>query len=171
MDRILNGIGIAVLLLLMAAGVFIYVAPHFGWQVEAVRSGSMAPEIERGTLVVAQRVNPEMIAVNDIIIFRPVGVGENNICHRVIVVENSPLQFRTKGDAEKNPDPFVVPARNLVGRVFYHLRWIGYAVLFIKTPVGFLLTVVVPGLVIIGICLKSIWLELLGKSKGKKTAA
>ncbi len=166
MYRILNGIGIALLLLLMAGGVFIYMAPHFGWRVETVRSSSMSPEIDRGTLVVARPVESEAIAVGDIIIFRPASVGENLICHRVIGIErNSPLQFRTKGDAQGIPDAFLVPERNVVGRVIYHAHILGYALLFSKTPVGFVLTLVIPGIVVTAMCLRNIWEELFWKKR------
>ncbi len=166
MYRILNSIGIALLLLLMSAGVFVYMAPHFGWRVETVRSGSMSPEIVRGTLVVARPVVSGAIALNDIIIFRPVYVGENLVCHRVIGMErNSPLQFRTKGDAELKPDPFLVPERNVVGKVIYHVPILGYALLFSQTPVGFLTTLVVPGMAVAGMCLQNIRAELFRRKR------
>ncbi len=141
-------------------------APHFGWCTEPVRSGSMSPEIERGALVVARPVDSETIAVGDIIIFRPVSIGENLVCHRVIDVErNSPLQFQTKGDAAVNPDPFLVPERNVVGKVIYHAHILGYALLFSKTPVGFLITLVIPGIVVTAMCLRNIWSELFWKKR------
>lgn len=157
MYRILNGLGIALILLLMAAGLFVYASPHFGWRVETICSGSMSPELERGTLVIARPVGPELIEAGDIIIFRPVSVGENLICHRVIDVQhNSPYQFQTKGDAEPTPDQFLVPESNVVGRVFYHQPILGYALLFSKTPAGFLMTIVVPAIVIMAMCLYNI---------------
>ena len=153
--------------LILLFGVAIHLGPHFGWQIDGVRSGSMAPAIERGTLVIGKSVKPESIAVNDIIIFRPVGVGEYLLCHRVISIEaKSPRLFQTKGDAGTKPDPYPVPAQNVVAKVLFSLPLLGYLAMFLKTPYGFVMSVVVPGLVIIAVCVYGIRRELIRMTKG-----
>ncbi len=154
-------LGVGFLVLFLTAGVVIYAAPHFGWRIDAVRSNSMAPEKKRGALVIAQPVKPESILLNDIIIFQPVGVGENLLCHRVVTIEhNSPLQFLTKGDAYAAADPYPVPAQNVAAKVIYHVPVLGYAILFLKTPVGFLVTLLIPGITVTFMCLSDIVTEL-----------
>lgn len=167
MKTLLNIIGFAVSLLLMAATMFIHLAPHLGWRVENIRSNSMAPQLQRGTVVVAQVTAPQTITVGDIIIFRPVATeGTNLLCHRVVAIETaSPAQFKTKGDADVAHDPAMVPARNLVARVSFHIPWLGYVVQFLKTRLGLLLALVIPGLLIIEMCLGGIWQELTRKKK------
>ena len=136
--------------LLMTVAVFIYLAPHLGWRVNAVLSGSMEPELKVGSLVVTCPVEPEAIVVGDIITFRPVSVGEHMITHRVIGIgQSSSLYFETKGDANDKPDPFMVPARNLIGKICFHAPSWGYFTEFLKTPFGFLFAVVIPGIIII----------------------
>jgi len=165
-DRSLYIVSLALFLILLS-GVVLYAAPHFGWQIDGVRSGSMAPAIERGTLVIGKSVKPESIAVNDIIIFRPVGVGENLLVHRVIGIElKSPRLFQTKGDAETKPDPYPVPAQNVMAKVLFSLPLLGYLAMFLKTPYGFVMSVVVPGLVIIAVCIYGIRRELIRMTKG-----
>lgn len=135
--------------LLMAAAVFIYVAPHINWHVNAVLTGSMEPKIKVGSLIVTRPIEPEKVVIGDIILFRPVSVGENMITHRVIGIgQSSSLYFETKGDANDTPDPFTVPAQNLVGKITFIAPYWGFFTEFLKTPVGFLFAVVIPGVVI-----------------------
>ena len=136
--------------LFMAAAVFIYLAPHLNWHVNAVLTGSMEPAIKVGSLVVTRPVEPEEVAFGDIIVFRPVSVGENMITHRVISIgQSSSLYFETKGDANDKPDPFTVPAQNLIGKICFVAPYWGFFTEFLKTPIGFLLAVVIPGVVIV----------------------
>jgi len=148
-------------LLLMMGAVSIYLAPHFGWRVNAVLSGSMEPELQVGSLVVSRPVKPETIEVGDIIIFRPISMGESLITHRVIGIgRRSSLYFETKGDANDKPDPFTVPARNLVGKVSFHAPYWGYFTEFLKSPFGFIFAIVIPGIILFAMYVVSVWRAL-----------
>jgi signal peptidase len=156
--KIAENISFALVILLMVAAVFTYLAPHLGWRVDAVLSGSMEPKLKTGAVVITQPADPEAIAVGDIITFRPTTVGENTISHRVLGIErSSSLYFRTKGDANEDPDPFIVPAQNLAGRICLHIPFLGYVTQFVKTPLGFSLALVIPGLLIVGLCMRNVW--------------
>ncbi len=158
MKKAFEYLGLTIAVLLMAVAVFAYVGPHVGWRMDAVLSGSMAPELEVGSLVVTSPVEPDDIAVGDIITFRSVSGEEMLITHRVIGVgESSSLYFETKGDANQGPDPFTVPARNLVGRVAFNAPYWGYATEFLKTPLGFLFALVIPGTVLIAVYAISVY--------------
>ena len=157
MKKAAEYLGFTLIILLMAAAVLTYLAPHLGWRVNTVCSGSMEPQLKVGSLVIARPVEPETISVGDIIIFRPTTAGKNPISHRVIGIgHRSPLYFQTKGDASDVPDPFTVPARNLVGRICLHVPYVGHATEFLKTPFGFVLGLVVPTLIIIVVYVRSI---------------
>jgi signal peptidase I len=54
---------LSLVVMLMVVAVFIYVAPHIGWHVSAVVSGSMEPAIRTGSLVVTCPADPEEIEV------------------------------------------------------------------------------------------------------------
>ncbi len=152
MKRALEYLGLTIAVLLMAAAVFAYVGPHVGWRLDAVLTGSMAPALKVGSLVVISPVEPDDIAVGDIITFRPATGEEMLITHRVIGVgESSSLYFETKGDANQGPDRSTVPARNLVGRVVLNAPYWGFATEFLKTPLGFLFALVIPGTVLIAV--------------------
>jgi len=152
----------------MTVAVFIYVAPHIGWRVNAVLTGSMEPELKVGSLVVTCPVEPEEIALGDIITFRPVTVGEYMITHRVVGIgKSSSIYFETKGDANAKPDPFTVPAQNLIGKICFHAPYWGFFTQFLKTPFGFLFSVVIPGLLIITMYVIGLWKELANGKKGK----
>ncbi len=157
MKKAVGDIGFAIVILLMAAAALIYLAPHLGWRVDAVLSGSMEPQLKTGALVVTRPIEPEAIAIGDIITFRPTAIGENLISHRVTgIEEHSPLYFKTKGDANEDPDPFIVPARNVVGKISFHIPFLGYATLFLKTPLGFLFALGIPGVIIIAMYIMNI---------------
>ena len=148
--------GLVVMLMMVA--VFIYIAPHLGWHVSAVVSGSMEPALKTGSLVVTCPADPEDIEVGDIITFNPVSVGENMITHRVIGIRmNSPILFQTQGDNCGMPDPFIVPAENLVGKICLHIPYGGNFTEFLKTPVGFISSVIVPGILVFIMYVISVW--------------
>ncbi|MFC1987566.1 signal peptidase I [Chloroflexota bacterium] len=166
MKKVAGNIGFALAVLLMVAAALTYLAPHLGWQVNVVLSGSMEPQLKVGGLVVTRPIEPEAIAVGDIIIYRPIAAGENLISHRVVDVQrNSPLSFQTKGDANDDPDPFLVPAQNVVGKIGWHIPFLGYATQFLKTPPGFLLALVIPGLAIIVTDVRNIRQVLIKEKK------
>ncbi len=165
--RSLDIVSLVILCLIMLAGFSLYILPHFGWRIDGLRSGSMAPQLMKGDVVMTHSVSPEVVEVGDIIAFYPSDSRESVVAHRVIgITTNSPLAFKTKGDANPASDPFNIPARNLVGRVAFHFPLLGYLVIFLKTAPGLLVVLVVPGLFIIGVCLKSLHNELASK-KGK----
>ncbi|MFC2039081.1 signal peptidase I [Chloroflexota bacterium] len=136
-------------ILFMASAVFIYAAPHLRWQVSAVVSGSMEPALKTGSLVVVRPAEPEEVKIGDIITFYPVTIGELPITHRVTGIgESTPIYFETKGDANANPDPFSVPARNLIGINSLHIPYIGYFTVFLDTTAGFITAIIVPAVIL-----------------------
>lgn len=160
-------ISIILFCLILLGGVVIYSAPHLGWLVDGVATGSMSPTITRGSLVIAKPVQTNSIALGDIIIYRSNRASENNVCHRVVSIStSSPLIFRTKGDANAFWDQEQVPAQNIIAKVVWQFPVIGFAAIFIHTPVGFIVSVVVPGFTIAFLCLSALRSELSGKKKG-----
>ncbi len=150
-------LGILLAILLMTAALLTYIGPHLGWRVDVLCSGSMEPQLKVGDLVVTRPVEPEAIVMGDIITFYPTDIHENLLTHRVIDIEkNSPLSFKTKGDASDIADPFTVPARNLVGRICFRTPYLGYVARFLKTPTGFTFGLVLPGLAIVVMCIVNI---------------
>ncbi len=132
-------VGIALVVVLMTMVVLALLAPHFGWRADTVLSGSMEPALPVGCVQVTKPVHPEDIKVGDIITFRSPTDGKL-MSHRVTAVEvDESYQFRTKGDANEDVDPILVPSENVVGRVCFKVALVGYVVEYLKTPIGFIL--------------------------------
>ena len=149
--------GLGLVIVLMTAAVLALLAPRFGWRVDAVFSGSMDPRLKVGGLVITRPVEAKDIKVGDTITFYS-PLDKKLTSHRVIaVVEDSSLHFRTKGDANEDPDPFIVPVQNVVGKVCFHIPYLGYVTQFVKTPLGFVLAFCLPGLIIIVMEMRNIW--------------
>jgi len=164
-------LGIAAVALVMLLAIVILFAPRLGWHIDSVQSGSMSPSIDVGGAVVSRPVEPDAIKIGDIITYRSPRNGRLTT-HRVVgIEENSPLSFRTKGDANENPDSYQVPAANVEGKVIFDVPLLGHVTDFVKTPLGFILMLGVPGMIIIGLEMRVMWIELSEEEKRKKVRA
>jgi signal peptidase len=151
-DRILSVL-IVILLIAVAA---LACAPRFGWRADAVLSGSMEPALATGGVILTRPVPPEELRVGDIITF-DAPHGDGFVSHRITAIEHGPpLAFRTKGDANEDPDPFPVSATAIRGVVVLHVPYLGLLSQAVRTLPGFICTILVPGLVIIAFELKSL---------------
>lgn len=156
MRKAANNFGTAILVVFLLAAALTFLAPRFGWRVDAVFSGSMEPKIKVGSILVTRPVEAETITAGDIITFNS-PLSEIPTTHRVISVgKGSELYFQTKGDANEDADPFTIPAQNVVGRVCFHVPYFGYVSQFVKTPLGFILALCVPGIIIVVMELRNI---------------
>ena len=168
MKRVFENFGFVVIILLITAAALTFLAPRFGWRVDTVFSGSMEPELKVGAVVITRPVDAEEIKTGDILTFYS-PLSEQLTSHRVIAVEQgSSLHFSTKGDANEDADPFTLPPENVVGKVCFHIPYLGYVAQFVKTPLGFLLTLCLPGLIIIVMELRNIWRVLTKEDIEKK---
>jgi len=145
-----------VVVVLVCVGVFI--APRVGWHLDIVYGGSMEPAIEVGSLAVIQPVDPQTVKVGDIITYRSGTESGTVTTHRVIEVmdNDGSLMFHTKGDANEDPDAYTVPAENILGRVLLNVPYAGYAMGYIRTPLGLGLLIGIPVAAIIGMELRNI---------------
>jgi signal peptidase len=129
-----------------AALAFTVIGPALGWRVNVVFSGSMEPAIHTGSVIITGPIAPEQVMVGDIVIYSS---GRSYTTHRVIDIVHDPgLQFITKGDANEDPDPSPIPAEWIAGRFFYHIPYLGYVIAFLKTPLGLVLTIGIPALIL-----------------------
>lgn len=157
--------GVVLASMLMLFSFAIYAAPHLGWKVDGLRSGSMSPQLNTGDMVVTRPVSPQEIQVNDVIIFHSPN-NKNLISHRIVGVQENPsLVFQTKGDANKDRDPFTVPAADVVGKLAFRIPLLGYGVLVLQSPSGLLGFLVIPGIAVLLWCFKGLANEIAGKTK------
>lgn len=156
-----------ILIWLVIVVVTLFLLPRFGgWRFDAILSGSMEPALSVGGVVFIKPVEAAAIEVGDIIAY---GSQEEIITHRVVDVlnESGELSFVTKGDANQTPDLWPVLATSVVGKVVFDVPYLGYLAAFVKTRLGFILTIFVPGLLIIGLELKNMWRVVLGRGKAR----
>lgn len=157
MKRVFQWLATLLLVVVILACVAIFIVPHFGWRIDVVYGGSMEPSIHLGSLVTIKPVEPQDISVGDVITYSSGTESGMVITHRVIeVIDDGSLSFRTQGDANEDPDAYAVPSQNIVGRVWFSVPYVGYALDFIKKPLGFGLLIGIPAAIIIGMELKNI---------------
>jgi len=149
MRRAAGVFGFTLVILLLAAAAFTFLAPYFSWRVDVVISGSMEPRLYTGAVVVTRPVATETILPGDIITFYA-PVTRMLTTHRVVSMQTgSPPSFHTRGDANEEADLVTVAAPDVVGRVCFDVPYVGYVTRFIKTPLGLLISLCLPGIVII----------------------
>lgn len=131
-----------------------------------VLSGSMSPAVNPGDVVVISNVNPDEIKVNDIITFKK--DDKFIFTHRIVEVKKeNPVQFRTKGDANEEADAGFVTSEEVLGKVILTIPKLGYLRNFVRSFLGFMLLIVIPGVLIIYSETKKILKNKKGKNKPK----
>jgi signal peptidase len=122
-----------IVVLLLARGL-----PAFtGGTAFVVGGPSMEPTIPIGSVVLAEPVTAAALRTGDVVSLQ-VGPSRAIFTHRIIQTVTRPdgLYLRTKGDGNQDPDPSLVPASDVIGRVEHHLPWAGYGIALLSTPVG-----------------------------------
>lgn len=104
---------------------FTFVSPY---KLYVVYTGSMSPAIPpRSAVVIDERV--ETIEPGHVYTFNTVN---GPVTHRLVRVENGHIV--TKGDANASNDPTHVPTSNIIGKVVYAPRELGYWIQYCRDP-------------------------------------
>lgn len=121
-----------------------------------VLSDSMSPTMSAGDAVVVEEVPPSAVETGDVITFERADgadgdAGTDKVTHRVVEVvqRDDGRYFRTKGDANEQPDDELVPASAVVGVVTLTIPYVGYVVDFANSDVGLLTLVVLPAVLLV----------------------
>jgi signal peptidase len=85
----------------------------------------------------------------DIVTWQPSG-GGTPITHRIAeeFSDATGTHYQTKGDANESEDA-VIGTKQILGKVIFHVPYLGYPVNFAKKPMGFALLILLPSLLII----------------------
>lgn len=102
-----------------------------------VLSGSMQPAIPVGSVVYTQKQTSYQ--KGDVIAFKS---GDINITHRIVGIKEG--AYQTKGDANNTADSKTINKNDVFGKEIFFAPYIGYAIIFLKTPVGFCSLIVFP---------------------------
>lgn len=118
--------------------------PSFlGYKPFIVLSGSMEPKILPGDLIITKNIDPENVKVGDVITFRT--DKTTAVSHRVTgILTEGGLTFLTKGDANIGADAGAVLPESIEGKYILRIGGVGNLALFLQTPIGLLIFVVIP---------------------------
>lgn len=134
--RVLGTVWLAALATVVLLGLATNLGPKLGFEVFAIRGGSMTPTIPVGATVVAVRTTPESIRVGDVVTIR----ADNGVIftHRVVEIDRSEADhwLRTKGDANTTADAAPIPEASVVGKVVVTLPLVGYVIAMMASPAG-----------------------------------
>ena len=113
------------------------IVPLTGHQTIIIGGGSMEPTIGLGAAVVITPAQPAELRTGDVVSLL-VGPNRTTFTHRIVDIVPRPdgLWIRTKGDANADPDPTLVPATAVVGRVDWQIPWAGFLLAFLSLPIG-----------------------------------
>ncbi|HEX5824803.1 MAG TPA: signal peptidase I [Candidatus Limnocylindrales bacterium] len=135
--RIVDLTLIALIVLVLFGLILGKIVPLTGHQTIIIGGGSMQPAIGLGAAVVIGPVRPTDLATGDVVSLN-VGAERTTFTHRVVDVVSRAdgVWIRTKGDANAEPDPSLVPATSILGRVEWTIPWAGYLLALLSLPVG-----------------------------------
>jgi signal peptidase len=145
-----------------AAFLFLAVGPRFlGYQTSTMLTGSMAPLINPGDVVVSTEVPTAQLKVGDIITYR-IPVDDHRVeTHRVIEVTRTAAgatEIRTKGDANNGADPWTaVVTDNSVYTTSAVIPHLGDAIRALRSPGARSVLVIGAPVLLLAIALPSIW--------------
>ena len=99
----------------------------------AIATGSMEKEICVGDVAIIQKCKGNDVNVGDIIEYQMEGY---TVIHRIIEKkqENGEFRFVTKGDNNISPDSEIVRENQLIGKVIFKIKYIGYPAIWMHLP-------------------------------------
>lgn len=145
-----------------------YIPSIFGYKPMSVLTGSMRPVLEPGDMIVVKELSPKEIKVGDVITYR---VNEKSlVTHRVVEIVNkdNQLLFKTKGDANNVEDSKLVTTEQLIGLLVLNIPNGGYITHWIRSPIGIIVLIILPIILLLGGELKNILSTLDEEEKNNK---
>jgi signal peptidase I len=120
-----------------------------GAKLLSVQSGSMAPALHKGDLVVVRPVPKGQLAVGDVVTFINPANSKQTITHRVAALPaDKSGMIVAKGDANAAPDK-PVPVKAVLGKVARHAPVAGWAIDLVRQPIGLIIIIYLPAIVIV----------------------
>ncbi len=122
---------IAVPLTVFLLVLVIFVSGFFKYWLIAIGSDSMAGTFDRGDAVMIEKMSADKLKENDIIAFKKDGII---ITHRVVKInrDGDKYEFVTKGDANDDVDNFTTSGENVIGRINFRTKYIGFPTIWMN---------------------------------------
>ena len=119
---------IPILALLMV--IVVLVSGFLKYKMIAVASNSMLPVYEKGDAIIYEKVKADKLKIGDILAFQR---DDIIVTHRIVEIRKKiNYVFITKGDNNNSVDSFEVDASNVLGKVIYKIKYIGYPTVWIN---------------------------------------
>jgi len=158
--RLTDALLTAVLLSAVALAGLVIATPLTGQQPFIIRGGSMSPTIERGAIAIIARDHLDVLQPGEVVTFQVPNSAV--ITHRITRVSDvgGVTYLETKGDANATPDPSLIPASWVIGRVTFTIPLAGYLLALPSSPLG------IVAIVSLVLCLLGLHALLLGVQGG-----
>lgn len=126
------------------------VPSFFGWKPFIVMSGSMQSELYANDVALVKEVDTSTLKVGDIIAFQE--SKDFVVTHRIVEItinEEGQKEFITKGDSNNEVDIGTVQLSQIEGKYMNKIPGLGKFLLFIQTPMGTVIAVLIPIILLI----------------------
>lgn len=132
--HLMSGLIAAVAALIVGLAILTLLPSFAGFEVYAVTSSSMAPQIPPGSLaIVDARIPGNEVGAGDVVAFKK-GEADESVCvHRVESIDQKGGLIQTKGDANDAPDLRLVPFEDVIGAVCTHVPCAGFVLIWMET--------------------------------------
>lgn len=128
-----NIIGTFILIAVIGISIPLTLPRILGYEVYYIETGSMEPNLPVGSVVYVEQIDPREAETDDIVVFHFDGTV---VAHRVVQNQYFSEELITKGDANETQDINPVPYRQFIGRVKYHIPFIGPIMMVAASKVG-----------------------------------
>jgi signal peptidase I len=137
--RLLDALLLALIVVVLAGVVLGKLVPLTGRETIVIGGQSMEPALPLGAAVIIRPVDSGALATGDIVSLRA-GPQNTLYTHRIVAVVDRPdgRWVQTKGDANAELDPTLVPAGSIVGRSEMVVPLLGYLIVLMTIPAGIL---------------------------------
>ncbi len=153
---------VILIFIVVIAGLLILSQSPFNknYRIFIVKSGSMAPTIKTGSLIIVKHQNE--YHKGEIITFGKISKNSTPTTHRIVEIKKYPnkITYITKGDANKTADWREVTKNEVIGKVILTIPYLGFLLAAVKKPLGFLFIIIIPALIIIYDEIKNIKQEI-----------
>ena len=141
----------------------------FGYRMFTVATGSMVPMYNVGDILLCKEVDPSTLKVGDDITYMGMKstFKDKLITHRIIKIaknDNGEYIFQTQGIATTSPDP-AIKEDQIYGKIITEIEILSWVYKQVTTPVGLVLMVIVPILLIIASEILTSKLEKVSEKK------
>ena len=163
--RLASRLVTALLVLALALAGLMIVPGLFGLERYVITGGSMTGSIARGSVVFDEVVPVQRLGVGEVITYTPPASAPvtGKVTHRVAWIgrgKDGFPAFRTKGDANAEPDPWTFELRRPTqARVAFHVPYVGYVLSALSIPWVRILAIGIPALLIAVSLLAGMWRE------------